>query len=74
VDGFPLNVLNAIKLVPEVCTIHCATANPVEIVIAQSELGRGIVGVIDGAVPAGVESATDEQSRRELLRRIGYKL
>jgi len=73
-EGFPVNVLNAIKLVPEVCMIHCATANPVEIVVAQSELGRGIVGVIDGAVPAGVESAADEQSRRDLLRRIGYKL
>ena len=72
--GFPVNVLNAIKLVPEVCTIHCATANPIEVVIVESELGRGIVGVIDGAVPTGVESTADEQSRRDLLRRIGYKL
>jgi uncharacterized protein len=73
-EGFPVNVLNAIKLVPEVCTIHCATANPVEIVIAESDLGRGIVGVIDGAAPTGVESTADEQSRRALLRQIGYKL
>ena len=73
-NGFPVNVLNAMKLVPEVCTIHCATANPVEIVVAETALGRGIVGVIDGGVPAGVESAADETSRHELLRRIGYKL
>ena len=73
-EGFPVNVLNAVKAVPEVCTVYCASANPVEIVVAQSDLGRGIVGVIDGQSPAGIETAADEDSRKELLRRIGYKL
>jgi uncharacterized protein len=73
-EGFPVNVLNQVKQVPEVCTIHCATANPVEVVVAQSALGRGVVGVIDGAPPAGVESEEDVRVRRELLRTIGYKL
>jgi uncharacterized protein len=73
-DGFPVNVLNALKQVPEVCGIFCATANPVEIVVAETDLGRGIVGVIDGLPPAGVEGETDEAERKALLRRIGYKL
>jgi uncharacterized protein len=73
-DGFPVNVLNAIKLVPEVCTIFCATANPLEVVVAETEFGRGVVGIIDGLPPAGVESAEDEADRKSLLRRIGYKL
>lgn len=73
-EGFPVNVLNAIKAVPEVCAVYCATANPVEIVVAQSDLGRGIVGVIDGLPPAGIETPADEASRKDLLRRIGYKL
>ncbi len=73
-EGFPVNVLNQVKQVPEVCTIHCATANPVEVVVAQSALGRGVVGVIDGAPPAGVETEEDVRVRRELLRTIGYKL
>lgn len=73
-DGYPVNVLNVIKQVPEVCGIFCATANPVEIVVAQTDLGRGIVGVIDGLSPAGIETATDVVERRQLLRTIGYKL
>jgi len=73
-EGFPVNVLNAIKAVPEVCTVYCATANPLEIVVAQSNLGRGIVGVIDGLRPAGVETPADEAARKDLLRRLGYKL
>jgi adenosine/AMP kinase len=72
--GFPVNVLNAIKAVPEVCRIFCATANPLEIVVAQTEGGRGVLGVIDGAPPLGVESDDDEAERKELLRRFGYKL
>lgn len=74
-DGFfPVNVLNALKLVPEVCRIFCATANPTEVVIAQTELGRGILGVIDGASPRGVESDADVAWRKDFLRQIGYKL
>jgi len=73
-DGFPVNVLNALKLVPEVCTIFCATANPVEIIVVETELGRGVIGVVDGLVPTGVETQTDETERKALLRRIGYKL
>jgi len=73
-DGFPVNVLNPIKAVPEVCTIYCATANPVEVVVAMTARGRGIVGVIDGEPPLGVESEQDVANRRDLLRAIGYKL
>ncbi|MGW6730397.1 adenosine-specific kinase [Nocardia sp. NPDC055029] len=73
-EGYPVNVLNAIRHVPEVCGIFCATANPVDVLIAQTELGRGIVGVIDGSAPLGVENADDQADRRQLLRQIGYKL
>ena len=73
-NGYPVNVLNTIKQVPEVCGIYCATANPVEIVIAETGLGRGIVGVIDGSPPLGVESDGDVADRKALLRTIGYKL
>jgi adenosine/AMP kinase len=73
-DGFPVNVLNAIKQVPEVCTIHCATANQVEVIVAETQLGRGIVGVVDGQPPLGVESPADEADRKVLLRSFGYKL
>jgi uncharacterized protein len=73
-DGYPVNVLNAIKQVPEVCTVFCATANPVEVLVAQTDLGRGIVGVVDGMPPAGIETASDEAARKQLLRDIGYKL
>ncbi|OLL30919.1 hypothetical protein BTH42_14135 [Burkholderia sp. SRS-W-2-2016] len=74
-DGFfPVNVLNTIKAVPEVCRIFCATANPVEVLIAETDQGRGIVGVVDGFAPVGVETAEDVQWRKDLLRTIGYKL
>jgi adenosine/AMP kinase len=71
---YPVNVLNAIKLVPEVCRIFCATANPVEVVIAETAAGRGILGVIDGATPLGIEDETGIAWRKGLLRTIGYKL
>lgn len=73
-EGFPVNVLNPIKAVPEVCTIFCATANAVEVIVAVTDRGRGIIGVIDGEPPLGVESAADREDRRQLLRAIGYKL
>ncbi|HOX35192.1 MAG TPA: adenosine-specific kinase [Methanoregulaceae archaeon] len=72
-DCYPINVLNAIKNLPEVCTIYCATANPAEILVAVSEQGRGILGVIDGAAPKGVEGADGVAWRMEFLRKIGYK-
>lgn len=71
---FPLNVLNAVKMVPEVCRIFCATANPTQVVVAESEQGRGILGVIDGFRPKGIETAADAAHRKEFLRKIGYKL
>ena len=73
-DGFPVNVLNPVKAVPEVCTIFCATANPVQILVAITDSGRGVVGVIDGSPPVGVETDADAASRHRLLREIGYKL
>jgi adenosine/AMP kinase len=73
-DGFPVNILNPVKAVPEVCTIHCATANPVDILVAVTPRGRGIVGVVDGQVPLGVETDRDVADRHDLLRAIGYKL
>jgi len=72
-DAFPINMLNAIKQCPEVCGIFCATANPVEAVVAQTEQGRGILGVIDGQSPLGVEQPDDVTQRRKFLRTIGYK-
>src|SRR5450432_3748079 len=72
-DGYPINVLGRIKDVPEVCTIFCATANPVEVVIAETEQGRGILGVIDGFPPKGIETEDDATKRRAFLRMIGYK-
>jgi adenosine/AMP kinase len=71
---FPVNVLNVIKSVPEVCRIYCATANPVEVIIAETEQGRGILGVIDGMKTQGVESEEDITERKAFLRNIGYKL
>jgi len=73
-DAYPINVLKAIKDLPEVCGIYCATANPVEIVIAETEQGRGILGVIDGLKPKGIEDETGIRWRKELLRKIGYKI
>ncbi len=72
-DAFPINVLRSIKNVPEVCNIFCATANAVEVIIAESEQGRGILGVIDGQPPLGIEDAEAEATRKEFLRKIGYK-
>lgn len=73
-DGFPVNVLNQVKAVPEVCSIYCATANAVQLLIAVTDTGRGVVGVVDGQPPVGVETEQDVADRRELLRAIGYKL
>ena len=73
-DAFPINVLPAIRAVPEVCTIFCATANPLEVLVAQSDLGRGVVGVVDGLPPAGIEGPEDVAARKAVLRSIGYKL
>jgi len=73
-DSFPINVLNQIKLVPEVCRIFCATANPTEIVVGETESGRAVLGVVDGHSPLGVETRKDEKERKEFLRKIGYKL
>jgi uncharacterized protein len=71
---FPVNVLNTVKAVPEVCNIFCATANTAEVIIAVTERGRGILGVIDGALPTGIEGEVDVQWRKDFLRKIGYKL
>jgi adenosine/AMP kinase len=72
-DAFPINVLRAIQMVPEVCTIFCATANPVEVIVAESEQGRGVLGVIDGFAPKGLESSDETIHRHEFLRKLGYK-
>ena len=73
-EGFPVNVLNQLKQVAEVCHIFCATANPVEVIVIQTERGRGIAGVVDGESPRGVETEEDVVARHDLLRKIGYKL
>lgn len=73
-DAYPINVLNAIKMVPEVCRIFCATANPVTVILAENEQGRGIPGVIDGFKTKGIEGEEEIRERKELLRRFGYKL
>lgn len=74
-DGFfPVNVLNAVKMVPEVCRIFCATANPTEVILAETGQGRGIIGVVDGFSPKGVEDEAEIAWRKNLLRQIGYKL
>ena len=72
-EGYPINVLGRIKDVPEVCSIYCATANPVQAVVAETDQGRGVMGVIDGFPPKGVETAADVEKRRGFLRTIGYK-
>lgn len=71
---YPVNFLNQLKMVPEVCRIFCATANPVQVIIAETEQGRGILGVVDGVTTKGVENDQDVQQRKEFLRMIGYKL
>lgn len=73
-NAFPINVLNAIKSIPEVCNIYCASANPVEVIIAQGDTGTGILGVIDGLSPKAIESSQDITWRHDFLRKIGYKL
>jgi adenosine/AMP kinase len=73
-NAFPINVLGKIKQIPEVCTIHAATANPLQVVVAETEQGRGILGVIDGLKSKGIETEVDVKERREFLRKIGYKL
>jgi uncharacterized protein len=72
--GFPINVLAAVRHIPEVCTIYCATANEVEVLVAQSDLGRAVIGVVDGMPPSGIETSADEAERKRLLRALGYKL
>ncbi len=73
-EAFPVNVLNAIKQCPEVCTIYCASANPIEVVVATTQQGRGVMGVVDGLSPKGVEAEDDVIARKQFLRKIGYKL
>ena len=72
--GFPVNILNTIKAVPEVCGIYCATANPVEVLVTETGMGRAISGVVDGMASKSIETAADAKDRQELLRKIGYKL
>ncbi len=73
-NAYPINILNGIKNIPEVCNIYCASANPVEVIIAQSDMGCGIIGVIDGSYPKGIENDEDKKWRHDFLRNIGYKL
>ncbi len=72
-DGYPINVLARIREIPEMCSIFCATANPVEVIVAETEQGRGVLGVIDGSSPKGIETDVDVEWRQGLLRKIGYK-
>ena len=72
-DGFPINVLNRVKNVPEVCRIFCATANPLQVIVAETQQGRGVLGVVDGETPAGVETEDDKKERVAFLKKIGYK-
>lgn len=72
-DAYPINVLGRIREIPEVCSIFCATANPVEVIVAETEQGRGVLGVIDGSSPKGIEGQSDAEWRHGLLRKIGYK-
>ena len=73
-EAFPINVLNSIKMCPEVCRIYCATGNPLEVIVAESDQGRGIMGVIDGFSPKGVENDSDKAARKAMLRNFGYKV
>jgi uncharacterized protein len=72
-DGFPVNILNRVKEIQEVCSIFCATANPMQVIVAESDLGRGVMGVIDGETPLGIETDADKKERIDFLRKIGYK-
>lgn len=71
--AFPVNFLPQIKMVPEICRIFCATANPVQVIVAETQLGRGVMGVVDGSMPKGIEQAEDKKARYKFLRDIGYK-
>jgi adenosine/AMP kinase len=73
-EAFPINVLNAVKMCPEVCCIYCATANPLEVVVAETEQGNGILGVVDGSSPKGIETDADKTARKTMLRNFGYKV
>ena len=73
-EAYPINILNAVKMCQEVCRIFCASANPIQVIVAQTEQGRGVMGVVDGFSPKGIEGPEDQQWRREFLRKIGYKL
>ena len=73
-NAFPINVMEKVKQVPEVCTIHAATANPLQVIVAETEQGRGILGVIDGLKSKGIETEADVKARRDFLRKLGYKL
>ena len=73
-NAYPINVLNAVKNVPEVCRIYCATANPVEVIVAKTNDGGGVLGVVDGGGPKGIEGKKEKKERREFLRKIGYKI
>lgn len=73
-NAFPINVLNAVKSVPEVCGIYCATANPVEVILAETKLGRAVLGVVDGVLTRGLETPADVADRQQMLRQFGYKL
>jgi uncharacterized protein len=73
-NSYPINVLNALKAIPEVCSIYCASANPIEVIVAETGTGRGIMGVVDGQKPKGIESVEDISWRKDFLRTIGYKL
>ncbi len=73
-EAYPINVLNAVKQCQEVCSVYCASANPVEVIVAVTEQGRGVMGVVDGLPPKGVETESDVAARKEFLRKIGYKL
>ena len=72
-DGYPINILGRIREIPELCSIFCATANPVEVIVAETEQGRGVLGIVDGVSPKGVEAQEDAEWRHGLLRKIGYK-
>lgn len=72
--GYPINVLDKVRQVPEVCTVHAATSNPVEVIVAVTDQGRGIIGVVDGLASKGIETTVDVEKRKEFLRKIGYKL
>lgn len=73
-NAFPINILNQVKSCPEVCMVYCATANPLEVLVASTEQGNGITGVVDGFSPKGIETSEDKAQRKEFLRKIGYKL